>query len=121
MVGYVEGRQEFGGVFCGGGERQDSRADLRHQHHRDFLQAFLPTALQSCKAQYGECMSGLLSHRASPLTKNLQHGVYRASGVQPVTDQDRKKEERKIEDYKGLVNSVNDRVGRSARCHFCYS
>ncbi|CAD6583084.1 MAG: Rab geranylgeranyltransferase [Alectoria sarmentosa] len=38
------------------------------------------------------------------------HGVIRGSGVQPATDQDRRREQQKIKDYKGLIDSVNDRI-----------
>lgn len=34
----------------------------------------------------------------------------KGSGVQPTTDQDRRKELQKIKDYKALVDSVNSQV-----------
>ena len=46
---------------------------------------------------------------------NSQHGVPHGSWVQPATEQERRKEQQKIQDYKALVDSVNDRVGRSVR------
>ena len=49
------------------------------------------------------------------LMTNLQHGVPRASGVQPATDQDWRKEQQKIKDYKGLVDSLNGRVCRPSQ------
>ena len=47
------------------------------------------------------------------LITNLQHGIPRGSGTKPSTDQDRRKEQQKINDYKVLVDSVNNKVCRS--------
>ena len=47
------------------------------------------------------------------LIANLQHGIPRGSGTKPATDQDRRKEQQKIDDYKLLVDSVNNNVCRS--------
>ncbi len=41
---------------------------------------------------------------------NPKHGVPHGSGVQPATDQERRKEQQKIKEYKGLVISVNVKV-----------
>jgi len=43
----------------------------------------------------------------------LKHGISRGSGERPTTDQDRRREAQRIGDYKGLVESVNARVGES--------
>ena len=47
-----------------------------------------------------------------------QHGIPKGSGVQPTTDQDRRKELQKIKDYKGLVDSVNSQVGVYSKAIF---
>ena len=44
------------------------------------------------------------------LIVNLQHGIPRGSGTKLATDQDRRKEQQKIDDYKLLEDSVNDNV-----------
>ena len=51
------------------------------------------------------------------LTAELQHGIPRGSGVRPATDPDRRKEQQKIKDYGGLVNSVKEKVS----CFSCFT
>lgn len=43
---------------------------------------------------------------------DMQHGVPRGTGERPATDQDRRRELQKIDDYRGLVTSVALKVGR---------
>ena len=40
----------------------------------------------------------------------LKHGITRTSGERPVTDQDRRRELQKINEYKGLVTLIQRKV-----------
>lgn len=67
------------------------------------------------------CLDNVCVNVLADMNRILQHGVPRGSGVQPATDQDWRKEQQKINDYKGLVNSVNEKVCNSSRCPRLYS
>ncbi len=53
-----------------------------------------------------ECPEYILSDRSSGADHG-KHGIPRVSGSKPVSDQGRRKELRKIEEYRTLVNQIS--------------